>query len=159
MPDKPTFPLVIGNAIFAEDIRSESNGKFSILGVYSGDILVQEMTGFLRGAVYLELTSRKLGRMGVKVDAYLDKDLIFSADGLLDVKNNHDPAVFHVPTFPIALVGPGDISIYVTCEGVRRRALVKSVKKADLKAVARAREASEKSLARPARTSRRARSS
>jgi hypothetical protein len=42
------------NVIVCEDIRDEMNGKKSLMGVYSGDVIVPTMPAVVRFAVYTE---------------------------------------------------------------------------------------------------------
>jgi len=42
------------NVIVCEDVRDEINRKKSLMGVYSGDIIVPQMPAFVRFAVYAE---------------------------------------------------------------------------------------------------------
>jgi hypothetical protein len=37
------FPINVGNAILCENTRAELGGKYTLIGVYSGDILITEL--------------------------------------------------------------------------------------------------------------------
>ena len=140
-------------------MRSETNGKHSILGVYSGDVLAQELAGNLRTAVYVEATSRELGVLDAILTVYFNKEPVLRGEAKFNFLNTSVPAVFAIPTFPIVLTKEGVIRVDIECNGVTRTALSKSVRKADLGAVAREREKSMKALTPPAPRRRRTRDS
>jgi hypothetical protein len=48
------FKRKFRSVIVCEDIREEINGKKSLMGVFSGDIVVQSMPAVIRFAVYVE---------------------------------------------------------------------------------------------------------
>ena len=53
--------LTFKNAILCEEVRQEKNNKFILLGVFSGDILVEEIPANLGLSFYLEAIIAKPG--------------------------------------------------------------------------------------------------
>jgi len=157
MPEQRKFPLVIRNALCAEDVRPEANGKHSLLGVFAGDLLVQELVGAVRMAFYIEATTKVTGIIEANVIVYFDKQPIIKGEAKLDFLNVEDPAVFAIPSFPVMLTKEGELRVDIECNGATRTVLKKMVRKADLEAMARAREKSLKALTPPAPRRRRPR--
>src|SRR5580704_8644394 len=60
--------ITIINGLICEEVRPEPNGKWALLGVFSGDIVVPEVPAFVRMAVYFEaqLTKPYEGKMLVR---------------------------------------------------------------------------------------------
>lgn len=133
MADKTAFPLIIGNVLLCEDVRPESNGKHTLLGVYAGDLLVQEFIGQLRMALYLELTAKRIGEVSAHVELAFNEVVLAGAEATFYFKKVTDPAVLTFPMFPVPLSGPGTLSVDVICGGIRRRALGKPVRQVDIK--------------------------
>jgi len=135
MDDSAQFPLVIGNVLLCEDVRSEANGKYSALGIYSGDMLVQSFGGALRMALYLELTAKKPGPARCEVNLSFNNVLLASAKAEFDFVKVTDPAILVFPMFPLPLSGPGTLSVDVICDGATMNGIKKEVRQADLNAL------------------------
>ena len=125
------FPLRVGNALVCEDVRPELGGKHSLLGVYSGDILVPEFKNFLRATIYIELFALKLGTIRLEVVISYDDKEIIKLIAEFDFRDTRDPALIVSPTFPIPLTGAGLIIVNAICEGQEKRLLSKQIRMRD----------------------------
>ncbi len=136
MPKKiPSFPLNIGNALIAEDVRPKLHGKHSVLGIYSGDILAQELTGHIRMSLYIELTAKEIGEIHVEATLTFRGVARAKVIGEFKFENPRDPAILMIPSFPILLDGPGTILVEIICDGITREILRREVRQADVVAM------------------------
>jgi hypothetical protein len=128
MPSRKLFPLRIGNAILCEEVRQEMFGKLSLLGVYSGDLLVAAFENYLRVAIYVELFAKEVGEKRAEVSISHLGQVVAKISIEFDFKDLRAPVNVVSSAFPIKLERPGTIVIDVSCEGIEKRALEKEVK-------------------------------
>ena len=129
MPTQPNrFPFKIGNVVLCEEVRAELYGKYSILGAFSGDIIVPYFGGNLRTSLYLELIPLELGALTVIVDFSYAGRPALEAKIEMEVVNVSYPAVITLPAFPVGIEKAGDLVAYVVFNGVRRRVMKKAVR-------------------------------
>ena len=122
------FPLRIGNALVCEDVRQELGGKHSLLGVYSGDIIVQEFKDFLKIAVYIELFPIETGQIELEATFSYDGNDILKAKVEYDFKDIRNPGLITSPSFPIPLTKAGAITVNAICRGQSQVLLRKDVR-------------------------------
>lgn len=132
---KSAFALKIGNVLLCEDVRAELYGKHSLFGVYAGDIVVGEIAGFLRMALYAEIFGNALGTSSIEVTvAYADKPVaVISVE--FDFRDLRDPALIVLPSFPVALDKLGKITVDAESQGVNKRLLAKAVRLGDVRSI------------------------
>jgi len=73
-------------AILCEEVRSELNGKSTLLGVYSGDLLVPELPANLRLGVYAEATASLAYKGPLHVRFLLNGEQIVLGNGTLNTE-------------------------------------------------------------------------
>src|SRR5271170_3525795 len=129
--DGDKFPIRVGNAIVCEAIRVELGGKHSLLGVFPGDVVVNEFQNFLSISIFIELFAREIGPVHLDaIISYAETDLVqMAAD--FDFKNLRDPALITTPPFPLPLTGPGIITVRATCRDQKRNLLEKEIRAYD----------------------------
>jgi hypothetical protein len=126
-----TFSLRFGNAILCENIRQELHGKHSLLGVFSGDVLVPEFGGVLRVAIYLELFAKQLGKIDISLSVSYNGKNIVNVQAEIHYKDLRDPAIIATPVIPVHIERPASIVVDVTCNGNTRRCIDKRVRASD----------------------------
>ncbi len=126
---KRTFPFRIGNAILCDEVRPELHGKYTLLGVMAGDVLVPEFVNFLRVAIYIELFSKRLGHLEMEaVLSYAGQNLI-KLNTNWEFKDLREPGIIASPAFPINLaIGPGKIKVDAVSEGQKFSLLTREVR-------------------------------
>lgn len=103
--------IKIGNAIVCEDVRAEAGGKWSILGVFSGDIITAELPANIRLAVYMESHVSKPYKGPLNVRFRLDDNVLLEAQGNLDSQNGI--TVMPVPQLILGVERPGRLAIEI----------------------------------------------
>jgi hypothetical protein len=61
------------NAILCDDIRNERGNKHSLMGVFSGDLVVAKLPAQVYLALYFEHVSEKAGELDVALKLWLDQ--------------------------------------------------------------------------------------
>ena len=79
--------LSVDLAVVCEDVREEVGKKLSLMGVFSGDIIVAEMPATVRIAFYFAIHANKPGTYNMKVRFLLDDSAepVFQGDGTINV--------------------------------------------------------------------------
>jgi hypothetical protein len=122
------FPLRVGNAIVCENIRQELHGKHSLIGVFSGDILINTFDVMLQVAVYIEFIADELGKVQVElIVSYDHKDRV-KINAEFDYKDVRDPAVIASPSISIPIERGASIIVTATCNGKTKRILEKRIR-------------------------------
>jgi hypothetical protein len=116
------------NAIICEDVRDEVGNKKSLMGVFSGDIVVAEFPAIVRIAFYAEYI------LDVNAGPH---ELSFSievggeeaASGRISIDNIRDRvATLIVPQGLATIAEPCDIALTFTGEGATRELIRKAVR-------------------------------
>ena len=103
-------------AILCDDIRIEDNGKFMLLGVYSGGIIVPQMPIKLSYCLYLEAipTDTEPKEYSVKVDG--PDGLALQIKAKFSAKESGKIVSLHPPPFGIEVSKPGDIEASISTD-------------------------------------------
>ena len=73
------------NSIVCEDIRIEMGRKRSLMGVFSGNIIVEEMPAQLQLAFYFDyLAPKEAGTQEIRLQIYQDDDRMAEIKGVID---------------------------------------------------------------------------
>jgi hypothetical protein len=129
MPElEANFPLIVKNAMMCEEIRAEFGGKNTLLGVYAGDILVSEVGGYLRAAIYGEFVAKTLGQFTLDGVVNYGATAIAKFQCSFDFRDIRDPGILASPPLAIHLPNESTISVDVSCEGKLIRLVEKQVR-------------------------------
>lgn len=99
------------NTIVCEDVRQEISGKWSILGTFSGDIIVPVLPTNIKLALYMESNVTKPYKGPMNLRMRLDNDVILEAPGRMDSKVGI--TVMPIPQFVIGVDHPGRLTVEV----------------------------------------------
>jgi len=64
---KTKRPFDVQLCIMCEDVREEKHNKYSLIGVYSGDILISELPGDMSVAFFLEVLINEVGTQDLQL--------------------------------------------------------------------------------------------
>lgn len=87
------------DVIVCDDIRVEQNGKFILIGVYTGSILVESFENTMSLCFWLRFHGLKPGRHSNTFTIFHNGKILFKADGILEADDAETPQgfLFNVP--------------------------------------------------------------
>lgn len=112
--------LKFPNVIMCEDVREEARNKKSLLGVFSGDILVASMPALIPLAFYVEYSGGEVGDT-IKFDVFVGK-LKGSGSVTIEASNRQGSVVFSRAA--ASFDGPGTVKMFVTVNNGRKKTLL-----------------------------------
>ena len=111
-------------AILGEEVRPELGNKHSILGIYTGDVLLPEFPANIRLSFYIVFKFIRAGEHKIELRILLDNKVITS--GVTELTSNEgDPAVLVSPSGILGVDSPSELKIDASVDGGRRTTLVK----------------------------------
>lgn len=98
----------IRNAIICEDIRKEIGNKLTLVGVYSGDIIVGRFPADLWLAFYAEFLPSQSGKIPLQIEMLMGRHRkpLVRVEGAMIVEDASDVAVIALPKFRANFPGP-----------------------------------------------------
>lgn len=103
--------LQITSRIVCEDIRQEKTNKYILVGVISGDILVQELPGMIALSIYLEGVARESGSVRIRVSGPGEGQGVMGASFKLQDGNR---VTLTFPTVGLALECEGTLKLEIS---------------------------------------------
>lgn len=129
------MPTGIGqfrNAILCEDVREEIRNKKSLMGVFTGDVVVSEFPARIRMAIYLEYAPIKgEGQHIIEIVLMRDEDEIARATASVD--DDSKPRSIILPQGILLLEQGGDLVVRANVGEVSTEVLRKSVQLGEVK--------------------------
>ncbi len=98
-----------------DDVREESNNKRSIMGVYSGDIVVPRFPAAFRITAYLEALVIKQVTRKLPIRVLLGEQKILEIEGQLDASQQGVMAM-GLPHFLVSATEPSTLKIEVSAD-------------------------------------------
>jgi hypothetical protein len=116
------------NVSLCEDVREEVGNKKSLMGVFSGDVVVSQFPAQIRVAFYLEYLPRKgFGDREIQFALTLGNER--AAHGVIQIEDQSmDVATIIIPQGIAQFTQPGDIVLEVGVEGEMIEVLRKNVR-------------------------------
>jgi hypothetical protein len=104
--------LAIKNAPLCEEIRQEKNNKFILLGVFSGDILVEKFPAHLGLSFYIEGTVTKVGQssLWLRLSGPGEEDSAL-IEAQISTTKPHEMATLALPRLDVHMRGEGTFSL------------------------------------------------
>jgi hypothetical protein len=103
-----TIAASISFCLVCDDVRKEMSGKDTLVGVYSGDLVVETLPATLMIALYIGFTPSQTGLQQLRVRALFDETCVFEATATLNVEVNA-AFCFGTPKMLIPCGGEGEI--------------------------------------------------
>jgi hypothetical protein len=136
-----SLPFDVGNLVLCEDIRPGPYGRQSLLGVYSGDIIVDHLGGYIRVAIYGEVFGHNLNDIDAELTVlYVGREIVKMRTGFR-FQNLHEPCLLVVAPFQIVLSDEGDITVEAVSRGITKTLMTKRVRVGELSLVPSPRDA------------------
>jgi hypothetical protein len=128
MPNEASsWPFRVGNTLFCEEVRVEAYGKMTLIGAISGDVIVAQFPAQIKFSAYIEIWPTMLGTYTISVELKFRRALMGRGEVMIQADNVRNPAVIPLPAGIVNAERPGDLSIELVYEGLRRRVLKKSI--------------------------------
>jgi hypothetical protein len=106
-----SYPGRLQVAIVCEDVRKELGNKRSLIGVFSGDVVVGEFPATLSLAAYFEYITDVAGMFDIEFVVYFGDRQVAKFEAGLSVVEPDQPSVMDLPRMNLTVLGPGDIRI------------------------------------------------
>lgn len=98
---------LVARTIFCDDIRTEASGKYILIGVYPGHLLMASEAPFVVLSTYIEIAGLSRGahrvQLQVKFDNYSTREIVANGDFHLEMHQPELPGILY-PTglqFPV----------------------------------------------------------
>lgn len=112
---KTVGDLTVVGAIVCEDIRQETGKKLSLLGVFSGDILVRTIPANLRVALYLATEASAEVDIELFYRLRLNEEELLTAQGRF--KSSVGKGAIPFPSMVVAISQPGVLHFEIGADG------------------------------------------
>jgi hypothetical protein len=114
-----TSNLKLGNSVFCEYVGRGEGGKFLLINVYSGDVVIPIFPARLVGAVYFEFFPGDRKNLDVKLEIFRGEIKIFEAMTHFVETKTSEPAIISTPQFLIQFDQPAKLRSILTIKGFR----------------------------------------
>lgn len=111
------------NVTACEYVAEGSHGKHSLINVYTGDILIQDMPGAIKLSFYLELLFQNAGKSHLRVEAFFGKKMVFGMEANIELEANK-PAVIATPQFAFQIEEANKLRIFATIDEGRKTTIL-----------------------------------
>lgn len=106
---------VFRNVLLCEDVRAEIGNKSTIIGVFSGDVVVSEMPATLQFAVYAEYIPSRFGEVNIKFQFKSKDKLLAGVSAKIGVKKL-EPSTIRLPRLFFNFENDTELSLEATIE-------------------------------------------
>ncbi len=103
----------IAYAIACDDIRQEANGKFILIGVYSGNIGLSSFPAQIGIGFWMIAKPSKKGEYHIqfRVQILGESDPVVGGEMTAHVRDEQQEAVLIIPPIPILIPSPSDLTL------------------------------------------------
>lgn len=109
------------HAIFCDDIRIELNGKFILIGVYTGGLTVHETPQVFGLATFIEIDGLPIGKHHVRpaVEFYDGNETVHvgSLDLMVEVVDEQTPAILFPTGLEVHIQSAGTLRLELSVNG------------------------------------------
>lgn len=109
------------HAIFCDDIRVELNGKFILVGVYTGGLTVHETPQVFELATFIEIDGLPIGkhqlRAAVEFDDGSETVHVGSLDLMVEVVDEQSPAILFPTGLEVHVQSAGILRLKLSVNG------------------------------------------
>jgi hypothetical protein len=116
--------LKVGNAIFCEYTARGEGGKFLLVNVYSGDIIVPVFPSHILAALYFEFFPGEHKDLEAKLEFYRGEMKLFEALTHFAETKSGEPAIVNSQQFLLPLDGPTTIRAVIAIKGFKSTQLL-----------------------------------
>lgn len=111
------LPFKIDRSIMCEDVREEKNGKYTLVGVYVGDIQFSAIPGNIAIAFFLEVSLKRSGKFEIhfRLSGPGDHSALIKATVLFGEITG--PAVIATPRIDLLVDQEGDFTMEISSDG------------------------------------------
>ncbi len=117
--------LKIANAHWCDHASLSAGNKYTLLNIYSGDIILSEIPATIMLSAYIEIISPFSGDLVIRLDYVLNgKSIAFitaNASGLI----KGEVGVLILPPMPIPIPSDGDLRLTASVEGFSKTTILK----------------------------------
>jgi hypothetical protein len=118
------FPVVL----LCDDIRKEVGNKRTIVGAFSGDVLIETFPAVIPLAIYLVYRTHSSDEIAMEFEYMLDeRPLVKIAATLRKHGGSSEDAVVDLPKLFLTFENPGNFVVNVSVNGKRHRILSKKI--------------------------------
>lgn len=125
-------PIPVGNAVLCEHVVPGLNGKYTLIGVYSGDVIVSELPAKLFLGVYLEIKTGFEPNTMLVVEVMVD-DMVIGKMEAFDRTSSQKGGALVLPQLQIGFERDIEFSVVLKSQGYADTvALRKRISQGDL---------------------------
>jgi len=110
--------LKTGNVVLCEYVAKSEGGKFTLVNVYGGDVLVSNMPARLHLGLYIEFLPDIDGELELDVVMELDSQKIEVKGALAELQKG-SVAVIHLPGIQFSVNNLSELNVYLRSPGYR----------------------------------------
>jgi hypothetical protein len=104
------LPFEIETAVLCDDIRQERNGKYLLIGVYGGNIIVRSFPTDLQLALWVLARPKTLGRAQVRIRVIGPQQNTLVEGGLeFELKDPARATIMALPGLPLQIQSVGEL--------------------------------------------------
>jgi hypothetical protein len=115
----------VKNVAMCDDIRFEIGNKHTLVGVYSGDVVLSKIPSELTISFYIELKAPEQRTYDIEFEVKLGDEVKQHVVGLLDIDRPHQLGVIAFPRMPMHVGKATTISLRAKFEGEPWRPLIR----------------------------------
>lgn len=113
-----------GNAVACEYAALGAYGKHTLVNIYTGDIVVQELPARIPIAFYIEVIPDSGMPSSIKLEVFQNKKLRFAATAEFEFEADKIGLVV-LPQLPFSLEKNTEVRLVASCEGYKATTLVR----------------------------------
>ena len=112
------------NAILCEYVAKSAGNKHTLVGVYSGEIIISSMPGDLHLGFYCEILEKFHDAKEFTLEGFLGTAKFGQVVAEFQPSQSQELYVLAMPFMPVSVVEPGKLRLVLSLEGFRRTILL-----------------------------------
>src|SRR6185436_1737323 len=122
------LPFDIETAVLCDDIRQERNGKYLLIGVYGGNLVVQSFPTDVVLSLWMLAHPKTTGRTQVRVRVVGPQESTLVEGGLeFNLKDTTKAAILALPGMPLQVQTEGKLRFEMTARGQKEWTPIKTI--------------------------------
>jgi hypothetical protein len=123
-----TLPINVETVVLCDDIRQEANGKFLLIGVYGGNVVIPSFPANLNLAVWMFGYTEKSGKIELRLRIVGPQEAILQ-EGMLEVevKDFAHGTIMAVSGLPIQMQREGKMRVELASRGDQEWTVIKTI--------------------------------
>ncbi|MCC0807595.1 hypothetical protein FPV16_15385 [Methylobacterium sp. W2] len=117
--------LNFGNVVLCEHVIAGDRSKHTLINVFSGDVIVEELPNVLLFGFFAEFKPDTLQEIDILLNVFLEKEMIGQITGKVSPKKLEEVGTIVIPSFPVSVQKDTYLNVIASSDGYRDKEILK----------------------------------